>query len=106
MWYINLVIEKDFQGDNIMGLLPMDIEILPAFDDRVFKLLLTSPDSKPVLMDLVSVIIKRPVIDVVVRNSEIPAGDTEEKSERLDVNSRTDDGSQVDLEMQPRQEVA
>ena len=83
-----------------MGLLPMDADILPPSDDRVFKLILTSPDAKPVLMDLISSIIKRPVVDVVVRNNEIPPEDTEEKAERLDVNCRIDDNSQVDLEMQ------
>lgn len=83
-----------------MGLLPMDIDILPPSDDRVFKLILTSPEAKPVLMDLISSIIGRPVIDVVVRNNELPPADTEEKAERLDVNCSVDDGSQVDLEMQ------
>jgi hypothetical protein len=32
-----------------MGLLPMDADILPPSDDRVFKLILTSPVTKPVL---------------------------------------------------------
>ena len=83
-----------------MSLLPMDIEILPPSDDRVFKLLLTSPDSKPVLIDLIAATIGRPVVDVVVRSNELPLCDTEGKAERLDVNCRIDDGSQVDLEMQ------
>ena len=83
-----------------MGLLPMDLDILPPSDDRVFKLILTSPDAKPVLIDLISSIIKRPVIGVEVRNNDIPPSDTEEKAERLDVNCRIDDGSQIDLEMQ------
>lgn len=83
-----------------MGLLPMDLDILPPSDDRVFKLILTSPDSKPVLMDLISSVIQRKVVGVEVRNNEPPATDTEEKAERLDVNCRIDDGSQVDLEMQ------
>ncbi len=83
-----------------MGLLPMDLDILPPSDDRVFKLILTSPDAKPVLIDLISSIIKRPVVDVEVRNSEIPPSDTQEKAERLDVNCRIVDGSQIDLEMQ------
>ena len=52
------------------------------------------------LMDLISSIIKRPVVGVEVRNNEIPPSDTEEKAQRLDVNCRIDDGSQVDLEMQ------
>ncbi len=83
-----------------MGLLPMDLDILPPSDDRVFKLILTSPDAKPVLADLISSIIKRPVVEVEVRNNELPPGDTEEKAERFDVNCRIDDGSQADLEMQ------
>jgi hypothetical protein len=32
-----------------MGLLPMDADILPPSDDRVFKLILTSPVAWPVL---------------------------------------------------------
>ena len=83
-----------------MGLLPMGADILPPSHDRVFKLILTSPDAKPVLIDLISAIIKRPVTDVEVRNNELPPGDTREKAERLDVNCKIDDGSQVDLEMQ------
>lgn len=83
-----------------MGLLPMGADILPPSDDRVFKLILTSPEAKPVLIDLISSIIKRPVVDVVVRNNEIPPEDTQEKAERLDVNCYIDDNSQVDLEMQ------
>lgn len=83
-----------------MGLLPMDLDILPPSDDRVFKLILAPEESKPILIDLISSLIDRPVVDVEVRNSELPVEDTEEKAERLDVNCRIDDGSQVDLEMQ------
>jgi predicted transposase/invertase (TIGR01784 family) len=36
----------------------------------------------------------------VVRNNELPAGDSHKKAERLDVNCRINDGSQVDMEMQ------
>ena len=83
-----------------MNLLPMDIDILPPSDDRIFKLILTSPESKPVLIDLITATIRRSVVDVLVRNNELPLGDTEEKAQRLDVNCRIDDGSQVDLEME------
>ena len=83
-----------------MGLLPMEADILPPSDDRVFKLILTPEESKPILMVLISSMIKRPVVDVVVRNSEIPPEDAQEKAEKLDVNCMIDDGSQVDIEMQ------
>ncbi|MDR1702017.1 MAG: Rpn family recombination-promoting nuclease/putative transposase [Sporomusaceae bacterium] len=88
-----------------MGLLPMDIDILPASDDRVFKLILTSPEAAPILLDLISAIINRQVISVAVRNNELPVGDIEEKAERLDVNCSIDDGSQIDLEMVRKQAI-
>ena len=83
-----------------MGLLPPNIDILPPYDDRVFKLILTAPEAKPALLNLVSAVIKRPVKDVWVRNNELPPGDVDEKAERLDLNCVADDGSQVDIEMQ------
>jgi len=91
-----------------MGLLPMDMDILPPSDDRVFKLLLTKEDTKPILMDLISAIIKRRVVDVVVCNNELPSEDVKEKAERLDVNCRIDDGTQINFEMQASriQEIA
>ena len=42
-----------------MGLLPMGADILPPSDDRVFKLILTSPEAKTGLMNLISSIISR-----------------------------------------------
>ena len=66
----------------VMGLLPYDADILPPSDDRIFKLILASPEGKPALMDLVSALIGRSVLDVVVRNGEIPPEDTGEKAER------------------------
>jgi predicted transposase/invertase (TIGR01784 family) len=83
-----------------MGLLPIDADILPASDDRIFKLILTSPDGRPALIDLISATLKRPVVDVLIRNNEPPPTDVDEKAERLDVNCTIDDGSQIDIEMQ------
>ena len=40
----------------------MDADILPPSDDRIFKVLLTHPNAKQVLIDLVSTIIERKVI--------------------------------------------
>ncbi len=86
-----------------MGLLPMDMDILPPSDDRVFKLILTMEDAKPVLIDLVSAILGRCVVDVEIRNNDMPAGDVDEKMERLDINCKLDDGTQVSIEMQASQ---
>ncbi len=83
-----------------MGLLPIDLDILPPSDDRVFKLILTSPEAKPGLISLISSTIGRNVVDVVLHPNELAPGDTEEKAERFDVNCKIDDGSQINLEMQ------
>ena len=78
-----------------MGILPKDIELLPPYDDRIFKVLLTAPEAKPTLMYLASAIIQRPVVNVLVRNNELPISDTEEKAERFDVNCMIDDDTQA-----------
>lgn len=79
--------------------LPMDADILPPSDDRIFKTLLTHPDAKQVLVDVVSTVIERTVVDAQVRNIEMPVMDTSEKAERFDVNCTVDNGDQVDVEM-------
>lgn len=83
-----------------MGFLPKDAEILPPSDDRVFKLLLTSPEAKQGLMNLISAVIGRNVVEVVLHVNEPPAEDINEKGERFDVNCKIDDGSQINIEMQ------
>ena len=83
-----------------MGLLPVDIEILPPYDDRLFKAMLTMPAAEPALLFVSSAIINRPVSTVLVRNIELPISDTNEKTERFDVNCMIDDDSQADIEMQ------
>ncbi|MDR2786007.1 MAG: Rpn family recombination-promoting nuclease/putative transposase, partial [Treponema sp.] len=75
-------------------------ELLPPSEDGVFKTLLTHPDAKPVLRDIISSILQIPVVDVEVKNTELPIADIGEKRERLDVNCRIDGGSQADVEMQ------
>jgi len=82
-----------------MAILPMDADILPPADDRIFKALLTHPDAKRVLTDVVSTVIERTVVDVQVRNNELPVMGTDEKAERFDVNCTIDSGDQVDVEM-------
>ncbi len=66
-----------------MGLLPAGADILPPSDDRVFKLILTARQSEPILMDLISAIIKRPVAGVIVCNNELPPEDTRTPMENL-----------------------
>ena len=100
MWYTEFERQATQKGVQRMGLLPMEADILPPSDDRVFKLILTSPEAKQALMNLISSIIGRTVVDVALLPNELAPGDTEEKAERFDVNCKIDDGSQVNLEMQ------
>jgi predicted transposase/invertase (TIGR01784 family) len=83
-----------------MVIIPHDADILPPSDDHIFKTLLTHPNAKPVLISVVAAAIERPVLDVIVRNNELPDIDLNEKNERLDVNCAIDGGDQVDVEMQ------
>ena len=83
-----------------MGILPKDIEILPPYDDRLFKAMLTKPEAKPALLFLAPQIVKRPVVNVLVRNTELPIEDVNEKAEQFDINCAIDDNSQADIEMQ------
>ena len=78
---------------------PMDADILPPGNDRIFKVLLTHPNAKEVLIDVISTIIERKVVDVQIRNNEVPAMDIDEKNERFDVNCTIDTGDQVNVEM-------
>ena len=88
--------------------LPTREVILPLSYDFVLKAVLTHPDARPALMDLISAAIGREVVSVDVRNNELPAMDVDEKNERLDVNCVINDGDQVDVEMQgsPLEEIA
>jgi len=82
-----------------MIILPLDADILSPVDDHIFKTLLTHPEAKPVLIDVLSAAMDRHVVDAVVRNNELPVSDDNEKGERLDVNCTIDGGDQADVEM-------
>jgi len=82
-----------------------DADLLPPYDDRIFKTLLTHPDAKQVLIDIVSTVIERTVIDAQVRGIEPPVMDIEEKAERFDVNCTVENGDQVDVEMHCEERV-
>ena len=75
-------------------------ELLPPSEDGVFKTLLTHPEAKPVLRDVVESYLRFPVVRVEVRNVELPIADINEKREKFDVNCTVNDGSQCDVEMQ------
>jgi len=79
---------------------PMDADILPPSDDRIFRVLLTHPDAKKVLIDVISTVIERQVLDVQIRNNVLPSTDINEKEERFDVNCTIENDDQVNVEMQ------
>ena len=78
------------------------------------------PDAKQVLIDVISAAIEQTVVDVQVRNIELPVMDVDEKAQRFDVNCIIDNGelqpspksegsrfAQVDVEMHscPQEEI-
>ena len=75
-------------------------DLLPPSEDGVFKTLLTHPEAKPILRDIVESYLRFSVVKVEVRNVELPISDINEKRERFDVNCTVNDGSQFDVEMQ------
>ena len=50
-------------------------ELLPPSEDGVFKTLLTHPDAKPILRDVVESYLRFPVVKVEVRNVEMHIAD-------------------------------
>jgi len=86
-------------------LLAENADILPPSDDRIFKVLLTHPDAKQVLMDIISTVIEQKVTDVKIRGNELPVSDIEEKEQRFDVNCTIDNEDQVDVEMHCEERV-
>ena len=50
-------------------------ELLPPHEDGVFKTLMTHPEAKPILRDVVESFLRFPVIKVEVRNVELPISD-------------------------------
>ena len=82
-----------------MTILPIDTDILSPTDDHIFKTTVTHPEAKIALMDIISGAIEQTVVDVVIRNNELPVLDDNEKNLRMDVNCMLDDGTQVNIEM-------
>jgi len=80
-------------------LFPADADILPPSDDRIFKVLLTHPNAKEVLIDVISTVIGYTVIDVHICANEVQAMDINEKNQRFDVNCIINTGDQVNVEM-------
>ena len=82
-----------------MAILPIDTDILSPTDDHIFKTTVTHPDAKIALMDIISGAIEKNVVDVIIRNNELPVLNDNEKNLRMDVNCTIDDGSQINIEM-------
>jgi hypothetical protein len=58
-------------------------ELLPPSEDGVFRTLLTHPDAKPVLRDVIASFLQISVAEVDVRNAELSISDINESGELL-----------------------
>ena len=87
-----------------MGLIPKDAVVLPPYDDRLFKVIMTKPEAESVLKFVSSGIIERHVENVKVRGTEPPISNVKEKAQRFDVNCLIIDDLhnklQAEIEMQ------
>jgi predicted transposase/invertase (TIGR01784 family) len=70
--------------------------------DVVFKMLLTRPQSEPVLPSLLTAVLRptSPIGDIVVLNPAITLGDADQRGAILDVAVKLLDGRRSDIEMQ------
>jgi hypothetical protein len=75
-------------------------DILPPYDDMVFKSIMTRPDAELARVDLLTALLGRAVRSAAVRNTELPGRDMDAKRERFDINCSFDDGDQAAVEMQ------
>ncbi|MDR1599292.1 MAG: PD-(D/E)XK nuclease family transposase [Oscillospiraceae bacterium] len=75
-------------------------EILPPYEDGVFKSLLTRPEANPVLRSVASAVLRMPVKEVTVLPGELAIETYNEKQTLFDVSCLVDDDRQIVLEMQ------
>ena len=76
--------------------------ILPPYENGVFKAILTLPEAKTALEDVVETMIDVPVKGVVLRNNAAPSRDISAKQEQYDINCvvNAQNGEQCNIEMQ------
>jgi predicted transposase/invertase (TIGR01784 family) len=76
-------------------------DLLPLTDDHIFKTLLTKPESDIIRNEMISAFTGIKVVQSTVIQNEPPIDtSTQEKQTRLDVNCVTEDGKQINIEMQ------
>jgi predicted transposase/invertase (TIGR01784 family) len=75
-------------------------ERLPAYNDRVFKLLFTHPEAKLALKDLLSSLLGMAIESLEVKSENVHKDHVEQKDERFDVQCLMGDGSRALVEMQ------
>jgi predicted transposase/invertase (TIGR01784 family) len=75
-------------------------EILPAYDDGIFKAIFTRHESEPALIDIIETFTGLSVKEITVKNSERTIQNADDKRIRFDINCITKDGKMIDIEMQ------
>jgi predicted transposase/invertase (TIGR01784 family) len=75
-------------------------EILPAYDDGIFKAIFTRPESEPALIDIIKTFTGIEVASVEIKNSERTIQNAEDKRVRFDILCTTASGEMIDIEMQ------
>jgi predicted transposase/invertase (TIGR01784 family) len=75
-------------------------EILPAYDDGIFKAIFTRRESEPALIDIIKTFTGIEVASVSIKNSERTIQNAEDKRVRFDILCTAQSGEMIDIEMQ------
>jgi predicted transposase/invertase (TIGR01784 family) len=84
-------------NDNDILALP---DILPAYDDGIFKAIFTRPESEPALIDIIKTFTGIDVTSVTIKNNERTIQNAEDKRIRFDILCTTANDEMIDIEMQ------
>lgn len=87
-----------------MEILPINLELLSPVEGPIFKLLLGSNQSKPILMDFISAVIRQPVVSTNVIDPAFSFRIREERSNLLHVNCGIFEGPRIDIELEVMRE--
>ena len=87
-----------------MEILPTELKILSPLEGPIFRMLLASKRSKPILVDFISAIIEQPVVRANVYSNSSLIGSREEKNNLLYVHCGIFEGAEIDIELEAERE--
>ncbi|MDR0947744.1 MAG: Rpn family recombination-promoting nuclease/putative transposase [Ruminococcus sp.] len=75
-------------------------EILPAYEDGIFKAIFTRPESEVALIDIIRTFTGVKAKSIVIKNNERTIQNADDKRIRFDISCTAENGELIDIEMQ------